>query len=197
MHRIRLVTLLAALAVPSFAAAEAPPPMPAPPMAGPPMAAPPMPAPPPPVMKRLGVGYKAGNGIGFLGGDVIVNVVPHVAIDAQASYFSLATSDGQTGTGYGLAPAVHGELYVGQRSTPYAAVGLQYASLTVGSATGTGAGGFVNLGYEWKWQSGLGIQLGGGVQYLSKIEATDGNTTLMTGGKVNPNLEIGLRYMFL
>ena len=147
--------------------------------------------------KRLGVGYKAGNGIGFLGGDVIINVVPHVTIDLHGSYLSTSTSFGESASVYSFAPALQAYLFAGQRSTPYAAIGMQYAHFTVGDATASGVGGFVNIGYEFKWQSGLGIQLGGGVQYFQETEATSGSTTLMKGGKAAPNIEIGLRYLFL
>lgn len=181
MRRTLLVSSVL-LATASLAAAESP--------------APGAPEPPAP-SKRLGVGYKLGNGIGFLGADLIVNVVDHVGLDLHGAYFSVETSGGESGTGYAFAPAVHGELFTGQRSTPYLALGMQYAHLTVGDAAGSGFGGFANIGYEWKWKSGFGIQLGGGVQYLQKVEATSGNLMLMTGGKVNPNIEFGLRYMFL
>jgi hypothetical protein len=212
MRRTLLLVSSVLLAASSLAtaqpapSAEPPPPGTYPPPGGypPPGAYPPPPVayqpPPPPApapAKRLGVGYKLGNGIGFLGADLIINVVDHVSLDLHGSYFSVATSGGESGTGYAFAPAIHGELKTGQRSTPYVALGMQYAHLTVGDATGSGFGGFANVGYEWKWQSGFGIQLGGGVQYLQKVEASSGGLMLMTGGEVNPNIEFGLRYMFL
>src|SRR5579871_1685874 len=44
----------------------------------------PPPAPPPQVPERkLGVGYKIGNGLGFIGADVILAPVEHLALDAQ------------------------------------------------------------------------------------------------------------------
>lgn len=150
-----------------------------------------------PAERMLGVGYKMGNGIGFFGGDVIINPAPHLSLDLYGTYVSLAASNGETGTGYAVAPAIQGHLREGQQSGPYAAVGMQYVHLALGDVVGSGTGVFANLGYEWKWRGGLGIQLGGGVQYLSKVEATNGSTTVMDGGKVNPNLEFGIRYMFL
>ena len=150
-----------------------------------------------PPEKTFGIGYKAGNGIGFLGGDVIINPLPHLSLDLYGTYVVMTASNGDKGTGFALAPAIQGHLFDGQRSTPYAAVGLQYAKMSLDGATASGVGTFANLGYEWKWDSGLGVQLGGGVQYLSKVEATNGTTSVMLGGKLNPNLEIGIRYMFM
>jgi hypothetical protein len=92
---------------------------------------------------------------------------------------------------------VQGRLRDGNRSTPYAAVGMQYVHLTLGSAVGSGTGVFANVGYEWKWKSGLGIQLGGGVQYITKVEAMNATTKVSIGGMAAPNLEFGVRYMFL
>ena len=150
-----------------------------------------------PPEKTLGVGYKLGNGIGFFGGDVIINPLPHLTLDLYGTYVDLKASNGDSGTGYAFAPAIQGYLREGRRSTPYGAIGLQYVHMSLDTAVGSGTGFFANIGYEWKWQSGFGIQLGGGVQYLQKVQATNGQTTIMTGGAVNPNLELGLRYMFL
>lgn len=147
--------------------------------------------------KRLGIGYKLGNGIGFYGGDVVIDPLPHLSLDLYAAYVSQSDDAGSTATGWAIAPAVQGELFTGQRSTPYVAIGMQYVSLSLGNATASGTGFFANLGYEWKWRSGLGIQLGGGVQHLSRVEATDGVRNVSTGGKTAPNIELGVRYMFL
>jgi hypothetical protein len=154
-------------------------------------------APPPPPEKHFGIGYKLGDGIGLLGADLIINPVPHLSVDLYGTYVSIAASNGQSGSGYAAAPELQAHLFEGRRSTPYVGVGLQYVHLTLGSAVGSGTGGFANVGYEWKWTNGLGIQLGAGVQYLQKVTATNGNVMLTTGGAVNPNLEFGIRYMFL
>ena len=150
-----------------------------------------------PAEKRLGIGYKLGNGIGFYGGDVVVNPLPHLSLDLYASYVSQSADGGGTATGFALAPAIQGSLFAGTRSTPYVALGMQYVSMSLGGATASGTGFFANIGYEWKWRSGLGIQLGAGVQHLSQIVATDGVTSVATGGKTAPNIEFGVRYMFL
>jgi hypothetical protein len=62
--------------------------------------------------------------------------------------------------------------------------------------TASASGGFANLGYEWRWQSGLGILLGGGVGYLGNVHATNGVETVDAPGGTHVNLETGLRYMF-
>ncbi len=190
--------VIAILAISAAAAADPPAaPPPAPPNATdalPPPAPMVMPTPP---EKLFGIGYKLGDGIGFLGGDVIINPVPHVSIDLYGTYLPLTASNGENGTAYAFAPAIQGHLFAGRRSTPYAAVGLQYVHATLGDAVASGNGFFANLGYEWKSQSGFGVLLGGGVQYLQKVEATNGTTMVSIGGQLNPNLELGIRYMFL
>jgi hypothetical protein len=153
--------------------------------------------PPAAAERRLGVGYKLGNGIGFYGGDLVVDPLPHLSLDLYASYISQSADSGGTATGFALAPALQGALFAGGRSTPYLAIGMQYVNLSLGDATASGTGFFANLGYEWKFRSGLGIQLGAGIQHLSKVVATDGVTSVTTGGKTAPNIEFGVRYMFL
>jgi hypothetical protein len=150
----------------------------------------PQPPPPPESPEMVGVGYKMGKGIGFLGADVIFSPVPHFGIDIHAAWIDGFDS------AYALAPALQGYLKP-RGSTPYAAVGLQYVHATLGDATASGTGFFANVGYEWKWPSGLGLIVGGGVQYLEEVTATDGATTVTTGGGFNPNLEFGVRYRFL
>jgi hypothetical protein len=176
-------------------------------VAAPPPAAAPMPPPPraeAPHAARahtLGVGYKLGDGIGFEGADVIISPAPHIVVDLFGSIFPVdsvsATGTTTTTNGYAFAPGVQYHLRDEGASTPYAAVGLQYAHLTLDGVSASAAGFYANLGYEWKWSWGLGVQLGGGLQYLQKGEATSGTTTLTFGGSVKPNLEFGLRYMFL
>jgi hypothetical protein len=152
----------------------------------------------PPAERRLGVGYKLGNGIGFYGGDVVVNPLPHLSLDLYGSYVSQRPDGGgDPATGWALAPAVQAHLFAGWRSTPYVALGLQYVNLTLDGVNASGTGFFANIGYEWKLRGGLGIQLGAGVQHLSKVEASNGVTRVSEGGRTAPNIEFGLRYMFL
>jgi hypothetical protein len=167
-----------------------------PPPAMPPSATPPVAEVPRPE-RVLGVGYKLGNGIGIFGADVIINPVPHLSIDLYGTYVQISDGKGDNGTGYAAAPALQYHVFDHRRSTPYAAVGMQYVHLTLGSAAASGTGVFANLGYEWKWASGFAIQLGGGIQHISKVEASDGTRMVTTGGQTAPNLELGFRYMFL
>ena len=163
----------------------------------PPSATPPTPPPTEPPSKLFGIGYKLGDGIGIFGADIVINVLPHIAIDLYAAFVPVSSgTTGDDATEYAMAPAIQYELRTGQRSTPYAAVGFQYAHLTLDNVSASATGGFANIGYEWKWRSGLGIQLGGGIQYLTKADAMSSTTSVTIGGKANPNLEFGIRYMF-
>jgi hypothetical protein len=146
--------------------------------------------------KKLGVGYKIGNGLGFVGGDVIVSPIEHLSFDLQANWFRIS-SNGSSASGYGLAPAAQVHLLAGNVSSPYMALGFLYATLTREGVTASAKGFFVNLGYEWRWGSGLGILLGGGVNHLGAIHVTNGVDTLDAPGGTNVNIEVGLRYMFL
>jgi hypothetical protein len=151
---------------------------------------------PPATPKMLGIGYKIGNGLGLVGADIVVAPIEHLAFDVQLNYFSASEASG-TAHGYGFAPAAQGRLFGGQRSTPYVGLGLAHISLTLDNVTATGTAVFANLGFEWRWPSGLGILLGGGVSHLGTITATDQVTTISQKGGWLPNLEVGLRYMFL
>ena len=159
-------------------------------------APPPPPRDPPATSTHFGLGYKIGNGLGFVGGDVIISPLPHLVLDLQANTFSASTSSG-TATGYGLAPAVQFYLREPGVSTPYFSAGYLYATLALNDVTASLNGFFVNAGYEWKWTSGFGILLGGGVSYFASLKATDGVTTIQESGGAHFNLEVGFRFLFL
>ena len=158
-------------------------------------APPPPPRDPPAAATHFGLGYKIGNGLGFLGGDVIVGPAPHVALELQVSFFSANVGDGRTARGYGLAPALHLYMRDPGRSTPYLALGYAYATLTLDDVTAKVHGPFINVGYEWKWSNGLAILVGGGASRVTSARATDGFTTVDYPGGWFFNLEAGLRYM--
>jgi hypothetical protein len=153
--------------------------------------------PEPPPQKHLGIGYKIGNGLGVVGADVLVSPIPHITLDLQANYFSATSPDGSKASGYGLAPTLQFHFFSGQRSSPYISAGFLYATLTLENVTASGKGAVANAGYEWRWPSGLGILVGGGINYLASIHATDGTTTIDSPSFTNFNIEAGLRYMFL
>lgn len=159
----------------------------------PPRYAPPPPD-PPATATHLGLGYKIGNGLGFLGGDLIVSPAPHVALDLQANKFNVGTTTGKA-TGYGLAPALQLYLRPPGVSTPYLSVGYVYATVTLDNVRAKVQGGFLNAGYEWKWRNGLAILVGGGASVLGEVSATDGITEIHENGGVHLNIEAGLRYM--
>jgi hypothetical protein len=147
----------------------------------------------------VGVGYKIGNGIGFLGADVILRVLPHVVLDLQANYVSVSESvDGgpdQTATGYGFAPTVQFQLKpIGH--TPYLGIGLVYVHESLNDATASATGLLLNLGYEWRFASGVGVLVGAGMDDLGTLSATNGTTTIHQSGGVLFNLEAGVRYYF-
>ena len=81
------------------------------------------------------------------------------------------------------------------RSTAYLGVGWIHAEAALHNVSASVDGVAANLGYEWKWQSGFGILLGGGVAKLGDATATDGSSTVSIAGGVHFNLEFGLRYM--
>jgi hypothetical protein len=74
---------------------------------------------------------------------------------------------------------------------------IRRTALVLPVPTSSATGEFFNAGYEWRWSSGLGILLGGGINHLCQVKATNGVETVETPGGTNPNLEVGLRYMFL
>jgi hypothetical protein len=147
----------------------------------------------------VGVGYKIGNGIGFLGADLILRVLPHVVLDLQANYVSISESvDGgpdQTATGYGFAPTVQFQLKpIGH--TPYLGIGLVYVHESLNDAAASATGLLLNLGYEWRFASGVGVLVGAGMDDLGTLSATNGTTTIHQSGGVLFNLEAGVRYYF-
>ena len=148
---------------------------------------------PPVAEKKLGVGFKIGDGLGFLGADVIVAPVEHLALDAQINYQSYG---GARSIGY--VAEVQGRFMGGQRSTPYMGVGFLHDTLTMGSDSASTSGFVANVGYEWRWDQGLGILLGAGVNHAPQVTVSDGGFFGVTKfGGWNPNIEFGVRWMFL
>lgn len=150
------------------------------------------PAKPPYQRPVLGIGYKIGNGIGFLGADIIIAPIDLIALDFHAAYATWGDADG-----FGLAPALQLKFRDAPKPTPYVAFGVQYAKMSLGSVSGEATGFFANAGYEWRWDSGLGILLGAGLQHMSSVSASNGTDTISRKGGTLPNLEFGVRYLFL
>jgi hypothetical protein len=156
------------------------------------------------VERKLGVGYKVGNGIGFEGGDLIYRAFPHVSFELQIGYYgekdTLPDGSGVTFTGVGFAPAVHAQ-FRATGHTPYLSAGLMYMRLDAHhegeSAVGSGTGFFVNAGYEWRFASGLGILVGGGVGDVVSLHFEDSEVSASkTPNDVYFNIEGGVRYYF-
>jgi hypothetical protein len=147
----------------------------------------------------VGVGYKIGNGIGFLGADVVLRLISHVVFDLQANYVSVSETvyggSSQTVSGYGFAPTVQFQLKpIGH--TPYLGIGMVYVHESLNDATASATGLLINAGYEWRFASGVGVLVGGGIDDLGKLSATNGTTTIEQSGGVIFNLESGVRYYF-
>jgi hypothetical protein len=147
----------------------------------------------------FGIGYKIGNGIGFVGGDLIVRAIPYVSLDLQANYVSVPVDQGNgtiaSATGYGFAPMVQGQLKpVGH--TPYLGLGFVYAHLSLGDVTGSVSALLVNAGYEWRFASGVGILLGGGIAEIGSVHAMSSTSSIDESGGLHFNIEAGLRYYF-
>jgi hypothetical protein len=142
----------------------------------------------------IGAGYKIGNGVGFMGADIVARL-PHLSVDLQANYLSAGEPGGQTATGWAIAPTLDAQLRsVGH--TPYIGVGLVYLHLSLEGVTATATGYLFNAGYEWRFDSGIGILVGGGFAYVPKVQATNGTTTISENIGFAPNLEAGVRYFF-
>ncbi|MDX2019491.1 MAG: hypothetical protein SF187_04570 [Deltaproteobacteria bacterium] len=143
----------------------------------------------------LGVGYKIGNGLGFLGADAVLGVGEHLSLGLQANYFSDTSELGDKYTGYGVLPFVQYR-FRAPGSSPYLSAGPLYAHVRLNDVTAAAYGAVLNAGWEWIWSSGIAINVGAGASYLGKITATDGFTTVERGGGVAFNIEAALRYYF-
>lgn len=156
------------------------------------------------VERKLGVGYKVGNGMGFEGGDLIYRAFPHVSFNLQVGYYgakdTLPDGTAVTYSGVGFAPALQAQLRaVGH--TPYLSAGATYMRLTAHreseTVTGSGSGFFVNAGYEWRFASGVGVMLGGGVGDIVSMHFADSSSSLdVMPNLVYFNIEGGVRYFF-
>lgn len=150
-------------------------------------------------LHQVGAGYKIGNGLGFVGADLLLRLVPHVVFDLQANYVSLSEQvyggASQSVTGYGLAPTVQFQLKpIGH--TPYLGIGMVYVHESLNEVTASATGLLINAGYEWRFASHVGVLVGGGIADVGQVSATDGTTTIKQSGGVLFNLEVGVRYYF-
>ena len=144
--------------------------------------------------KLLGVGYKAGNALGGIGGDLIVSPLPHLDIDLQMGWFPRKYG----GPAFGITPTIRATLNGSGRSTPYLSAGFTYRWLRFANGTpGSSDGVLANVGYLWKWTTGFEILAGGGLLYMRRVEASDPGIFIYGAEGLRFNLEFGLRYRFL
>jgi hypothetical protein len=144
------------------------------------------------VQRKIGVGYKVGNGLGLEGGDVVLRLLPHIVFDLQASY---ASSGGASG--FGVAPTVQVDLKsVGH--TPYVSAGVIYFQISDANSAGHVTGFVANAGYDWRFASGIGLMVGAGVGDAGAVHVTRGGAADFSTSNIGVhfNLEAGVRYFF-
>ena len=122
-----------------------------------------------------------------------------MVFDLQANYVSVSETvyggSSQTVSGYGLAPTVQFQLKpIGH--TPYLGIGMVYVHESLDGVTASATGLLINAGYEWRFASRVGVLVGGGIDDVGKLSATNGTTTIEQSGGVIFNLESGVRYYF-
>jgi hypothetical protein len=148
--------------------------------------------PAPPRDRIVGVGYHAGNFIGPLAFDVILRPLPHLALDVQAG---VSSSEIGLRT-LAVAPQLQWELRRGWRSTPYVGLAYRYEEDRLDGVTATSKGGFLVGGWQFRWRSGFGVLLGGGVLYRTPITLNTPVGSTWSSGGWSGTYEIGARYFF-
>jgi hypothetical protein len=147
--------------------------------------------------KRLGVGYHIGNGWGFVGGDVIVQVVDHLTLDLMVNRLSVDAGGGQDATGWAFGGEAQLHLKEGWQPSFYLGLGISRGSLSLEDVTASGVLTFANVGYDIRLANGLGILIGCGVQHLGTVHGSSAQASIDVEGYTSFNLEAGLRFMFL
>lgn len=144
----------------------------------------------------FGVGHKIGNGLGFLGLDVVFGLGEHLSLGLQANYLSSQDDVDGTITGYGLVPFAQYR-FLKPGSSPYVSAGPLYLKLVLDDVSASAPGVVGNLGWEWIWKFGLSLNIGAGVAHLGTVTATDGFRSIEQKGGTFFNIESALRYYFL
>jgi hypothetical protein len=140
----------------------------------------------------VGVGFHAGNFIGPLAFEVIIRPLPHIALDLQAGYWS-SDIDAH---GLAVAPQLQWEFRRGWRSTPYAGLAFRYEEDWLDGVSATSKGGFLVGGWQFRWQSGFGVLLGGGVLYMTSVALNTPGASHWASGGWFGTYEVGVRYFF-
>jgi hypothetical protein len=146
----------------------------------------------PPRDRIVGVGFHPGNFVGPVAFDVIVRPLPHIAFDVQA-----ATSSSDLGVRtLQVAPELQWEFRRGWRSTPYAGLGYRYEDDRLDGMTATSKGGFLVGGWQFRWRSGFGVLVGGGVLYKTPLTLNTPVASTWSSGGWSGTYEVGARYFF-
>jgi hypothetical protein len=140
----------------------------------------------------VGVGFHPGNFIGPLAFDVIIRPLPHIALDLQAGYWSSEID----AHGLAVAPQLQWEFWRGWRSTPYAGLAFRYEEDWLDGMRATSKGGFLVGGWQFRWRSGLGVLLGGGVLYMTSVALNTPRAGYWSSGGWFGTYEVGARYFF-
>jgi hypothetical protein len=139
----------------------------------------------------LGVGYHPGNFVGPLAFDVILRPLPHIAGDVQIGAWSLDNGV----RALAVAPQLQWEFRRGWQ-TPHVGLGFRFEEVWSEGVTASSKGGFLVGGWQWRWQSGLGVLVGGGVLYRTPVTLNSPRAGYWSAGGFNGTYEVGVRYFF-
>jgi len=95
---------------------------------------------------------------------VILRPLPHVAVDVQVGALSLDNGV----HGLDVAPQLQWELLRAWQ-TPYMGLGFRYEEVWLDGVTATSKGGSLVGGWQFRWQSGFGVLVGGGALYRTPV----------------------------
>jgi hypothetical protein len=139
----------------------------------------------------VGVGFHPGNFVGPLAFDVILRSRRHIAIDLQVGTWSV-DSDVRA---LGIAPQLQWEFVHGWQ-TPYTGLAFRYEEVWSNGMSASSKGGFLVGGWQWRWQSGLGVIIGGGLLYKNSVALNGTRAAYWGSGGLYGTYEVGLRCFF-
>jgi len=139
----------------------------------------------------LGIGYHPGNFIGPLAFDIIVCPWSHLALDVQVGYWGLRDDV----HGLGVAPQLQWKFLRGWH-TPYMAATFRYEDVWSDGESAASKGGALTVGWQFRWQSGLGLLFGVGALYKSAVTLNSRTAGYYSSGGTYGTYEVGLRYFF-
>lgn len=139
----------------------------------------------------VGLGLHPGNFIGPLAFDVIVCPWAHLAFDLQVGYWSLENNV----RGLGVGPQLQWRFLRGWQ-TPYMAALFRYEEVWSDGVRADSKGGALIGGWQFRWQSGIGLLLGVGVLYMSSITLSSPSAGYYSSGGTYGTYEVGVRYFF-